>query len=97
MVSVQGINRAGNAPRALWEGGMARGWESKSVEDQQQEAERRRGENRIRESAAMDRRRTVELARAQTVSLLALARTPAQREALERALADLDSQLSQVS
>ena len=76
---------------------MARGWESKSVEDQQQEAERRREENRIRESSAVDRRRTVELARAQTVSLLALARTPAQREALERALADLDAQLREVS
>ena len=76
---------------------MARGWESKSVEDQQQEAERRRGENRIRESSAMDRRRTVELARAQTVSLLELARTPAQREALDRALAALDAQLREVS
>ena len=76
---------------------MARGWESKSVEDQQQEAERRREENRNRESSATDRRRTAELARAQTVSLLALARTPAHREALERALADLDAQLSQVS
>ena len=76
---------------------MARGWESKSVEDQQQEAERRRDENRIRESSAVDRRRTVELARAQTVSLLARARTPAQREALERALADLDAQLREVS
>ena len=76
---------------------MARGWESKSVEDQQHEAERRRDENRNRESSATDRRRTVELARAQTVSLLARARTPAQREALERALADLDAQLRQVS
>ena len=72
---------------------MARGWESKAVEDQQQEAERRRAENRIRESSATDRRRTVELARAQTLSLLGLVRTPAQREALERALADLDAQL----
>lgn len=76
---------------------MARGWESKAVEDQQHEAERRRAESRIRESSALDRRRTVELARAQTVSLLALARTPAQREALERALADLDAQLREVS
>jgi hypothetical protein len=76
---------------------MARGWESKSIEDQQHEAERRRDENRNRESSATDRRRTAELARAQTVSLLALVRTPAQREALERALADLDAQLRQVS
>jgi hypothetical protein len=76
---------------------MARGWESKSVEDQQHEAERRRDDHKNHEPSATDRRRTVELARAQTVRLLALARTPAQREALERALADLDSQLSQVS
>ena len=76
---------------------MARGWESKAVEDQQQEAERRRAQSRIRESSATDRRRTVELARAQTVSLLALARTPAQREALQRALADLEAQLREVS
>jgi len=76
---------------------MARGWESKSIEDQQQEAERRREVTRNRESSAMDRRRTVELARAQTLSLLARARTPAQREALERALADLDAQLREVS
>jgi hypothetical protein len=76
---------------------MARGWESKAVEDQQQEAERRRADNRIRESSATDRRRTVELARAQTASQLALARTPAQREALARALAHLDDQLREVS
>jgi hypothetical protein len=76
---------------------MARGWESKAVEDQQQEAERRRAQSRIRESSATDRRRTVELARAQTVSQLALARTPAQREALQRALADLEAQLREVS
>jgi hypothetical protein len=79
------------------EEGMARGWESKSIEDQQQEAERRREATRIRESSAMDRRRTVELARAQTVSVLARVRTPAQREALERALADLDAQLRELS
>jgi hypothetical protein len=76
---------------------MARGWESKAIEDQQQEAERRRAESRIREASATDRRRTVELARAQTASQLALARTPAHREALARALADLDERLREVS
>ena len=47
---------------------MARGWESKAIEDQQQEAERRREAGGPRESSATDRRRTLELARAQTVT-----------------------------
>ena len=76
---------------------MARGWESKAIEDQQQEAERRRDAGGPRESSATDRRRTLELARAQTVRQLALARTAAQRTALERAIADLDAQLGAVS
>jgi hypothetical protein len=76
---------------------MARGWESKAIEDQQQEAERRRDGGGPRESSATDRRRTLELARAQTVRQLALARTSAQRTALERAIADLDAQLGAVS
>jgi hypothetical protein len=76
---------------------MARWWESKAIEDQQQEAERRRDAGGPRESSATDRRRTLELARAQTVRQLALARTAAQRTALERAIADLDAQLGTVS
>jgi len=76
---------------------MARGWESKAVEDQQQEAERRRAVGGPRESSATDRRRTLELARAQTLDRLRLARTSRQREALERALADLETQLRTVS
>ena len=71
---------------------MARGWESKAIEDQQQEAERRREAGGPRESSATDRRRTLELARAQTARQLALARTASQRTALERAIADLDAQ-----
>ena len=76
---------------------MARGWESKAIEDQQQEAERRREAGGPRESSATNRRRTLELARAQTARQLALARTPTQRTALERAMADLDAQLRAVS
>jgi hypothetical protein len=75
---------------------MARGWESKAIEDQQQEAERRRDTGGPRESSATDRRRTLELARAQTARQLGLARTSAQRTALERAIADLDAQLRAV-
>ena len=76
---------------------MARGWESKAIEDQQQEVERRRDAGGPRESSATDRRRTLELARAQTARQLALARTATQRTALERAIADLDAQLQSVS
>jgi hypothetical protein len=76
---------------------MARGRESKAIEDQQQEAERRRDAGGPRESSATDRRRTLELARAQTARQLVLARTATQRTALERAIADLDAQLQSVS
>lgn len=76
---------------------MARGWESKAIEDQQQEAERRRDAGGPRESSATDRRRTLELARAQTAGQLDRARTQQQREVLERVLADLDHQLLTVS
>jgi hypothetical protein len=76
---------------------MARGWESKAIEDQQQEAERRKDSGAPRESSATDPRRTLELARAQTAGQLARARTQAQRDALDRALADLDEQLRGVS
>ena len=69
---------------------MARGWESKAVEDQQAEAERRSELDRTpREASATDRRRTLELARAQLSEQLKLARTDAQRTALQAALDDL--------
>lgn len=72
---------------------MARGWESKAVEDQQAEAERRSELDRSpREASATDRRRTLELARAQLSEQLKLARTDAQRGALQAALDDLARQ-----
>ena len=76
---------------------MSRGWESKAIEDQQQEAERKRDTGAPRESAATDRRRTLELARARTAGQLARARTQSQRDALARVVADLDEQLRTVS
>ena len=76
---------------------MARGWESKAIENQQQEAERRGAAAGPRESSATDRRRTLELARARTAGQLARARTQQQRDVLERVLADLDDQLLTVS
>lgn len=77
---------------------MARGWESKSIEAQQEEAARAKG-LRLREPTpaereAAARRRTLELARAQVESELRGARTPAHREMLHRALRNLDRQLT---
>jgi len=76
---------------------MARGWESKSIESQQEEAAaRQRGGQRPLtpdEIERRTRRRTLELARARAASDLARARTASHREMLERALASLDEQL----
>jgi len=77
---------------------MARGWESKSIESQQEEAaarQRRGGQRPLtpEEIERRTRRKTLELARARAASDLARARTASHREMLERALASLDEQL----
>jgi hypothetical protein len=77
---------------------MARGWESKSVESQQDEARRDdRGHTHRplseEERARLQRRRTLELARARTAADLTRALTPAQRLMLKRALDALDAEL----
>jgi hypothetical protein len=78
---------------------MARGWESKSVEAQQEEASRP-------DAAALPRpltpahaeqfvaRRTLELARARTLADLRVATLSAHRAMLERTLAALDERLA---
>ncbi len=76
---------------------MARGWESKSIESQQQDAgvkgvaagpplspERR---------AALDRRKTLELARARAVADLQRCTSAPHRTMLEQALRAIDEQL----
>lgn len=75
---------------------MARGFESKDVEFQQAEAERRRPAGRAmsaseREDAA--RRRSIELALTRSRSDLASATSAAHRRMLEQAIADLERQL----
>ena len=77
---------------------MARGFESKSVEYQQEEAARSRQQTKERplseeERARHQRRRTLELARARTAADLSRAVAPARRVMLERALAALDAEL----
>lgn len=76
---------------------MARGWESKSVEAQQEEAVRpsaRRRRLTATEIARAERRRGLELARAKAAADLAQATAPAHRRMLEAAIAELDGQLA---
>ena len=77
---------------------MARGWESKAVEDQQLESESRR---RPRTSAAdtstaapTPERATLLLARTRALGDLQLACAPAHRAMLEQAIRDLDARLA---
>jgi hypothetical protein len=73
---------------------VARGWESKAIEQQQDEAGRRGEDRGPREASATDRRRSLELARAQVVARRDAARTPAQRASVEQALEELDRQMA---
>jgi len=76
---------------------MARGFESKDVEFQQAEAERRAGHGRAltpEEREARSRRRTIELALARARADLSAARTPAHKRMLADAIAALEQQLA---
>ena len=69
---------------------MARGFESKSVADQQEEA---LSDRRPAEKGTDPRRRGLELARVDVVRRLQAAASGPLHEMLERALADLDDKL----
>ena len=78
---------------------MARGFESKMVEFNQEEAARARAakpavtaDERERDA----RRRSIELARARAAADLERATVPAHRQMLEQALVALDEQLSKL-
>jgi hypothetical protein len=77
---------------------MARGWESKAIEAQQEmRGSARKGAAAplsADERARLDRRRTLELARARTLADLQAATSAGHRRMLERALQDLDEELS---
>jgi hypothetical protein len=80
---------------------MARGWESKSIESQQDEARQEKarpaaGPASPEDRAQQARRRVLELARARTAADLTRATAPAQRAMLERALADLDQTIGEL-
>jgi hypothetical protein len=78
---------------------MARGWESKSVEDQVQEfQERDDGDKKKQvspaEAASHRQLQILQLSRARVQKDLESSRSPRHREQLNRALADLDSQIA---
>lgn len=75
---------------------MARGFESKMVEFQQEEAARRHEKGAALtadEKARRARRDGIELARARAIADLARATAPAHRRMLEQAIAALEEQL----
>ncbi|HEY1264539.1 MAG TPA: hypothetical protein VGF06_13520 [Terriglobales bacterium] len=76
---------------------MARGWESKAVEQQQDEAKAEKGRDRVpmtaEQIARRQRRDGLELSRHRILQQLQMACNPRHRAMLEAALADLDEQL----
>ena len=82
---------------------MARGWESKSVEDQVEQRQARRDEEAARAAltpAERERQLRVEalrLARARTLTQLQTATAPAHRELLRRTLRALESQIEELN
>lgn len=82
---------------AYGRGAMARGWESKSVEAQQEEASRGAPKRRAptaAELALAERRRALELTRTRAAADLDRATAPPHRQMLEQAIAALDQQLA---
>jgi hypothetical protein len=76
---------------------MARGWESKAVEAQQDEKARAAPAPRtwsVEQAQRADRRRTLEMTRARTLHDLERATVDAHRRMLEQALAAVDDQLA---
>ena len=78
---------------------MARGWESKSVEEQQDAAARERAARKAPAPSAAEQARAQEreglrLARARTAATLQTACNPRHRAMLEETLAPLDAQLA---
>jgi hypothetical protein len=76
---------------------MARGWESKSVEQQQEEAVTQKTGRKVltpQQTAEENRRRGLLLSRQRVVQQIEAASNPRHRQMLEAALAELDRQLN---
>ena len=85
----------GSSP--IYNRSVARGWESKAVEQQLEAREAEPASGSVlspEEISRRKRRETLRLARRQVLQQLELARHPRHRQMLESALADLDSQLA---
>jgi hypothetical protein len=79
---------------------MARGWESKSIEAQQDEAERIKPARPLltdAERSLAERRRTLELTRARASADLERATARPHRRMLEQAIAAIDEQLESLN
>lgn len=80
---------------------MARGWESKSVEEQQAEFSKTPGNGKTAVSALESRKATerqrLKLARANVASQIKLAQNPRYIELLTRELAELDRQIESLT
>jgi hypothetical protein len=77
---------------------MARGWESKAVESQQEAAairQPRRGSFNPEDARRRAERATLMLARTKALADLQMACAPAHRAMLEQAIADLDRRLAE--
>ena len=78
---------------------MARGWESKSVEEQVQEHQQKKGENTKKQLTAEQvesrrKREVLLLSRSRVQKDLQASQNPRHRDQLNSALADLDSQIA---
>jgi hypothetical protein len=83
----------------MYDGPMARGWESKSVEAQQDEKARTAPAPRswsLEQAQRADRRRTLEMTRARIVNDLGLATAEPHRRMLDDALVAIDQQLAAI-
>ena len=79
---------------------MARGWESKSVEQQQEEAVTQKTGHKVltpEQAAEENRRQGLLLSRQRVVQQLEAASNPRHRQMLDAALAELDRQLQGVT
>lgn len=77
---------------------MARGWESKAIEEQREAAavapeRKKKLERSAEEQERVRKREDLQLARKRVAADLATATHPRHRELLERTLADLDSRI----
>jgi hypothetical protein len=80
---------------------MARGWESKAIEQQQEDARSLPSERRQplspEQKAEQLRREALQLSRRRMVQQLEAATNPQHRKMLEAALADLDARLGEAA